>query len=71
MGTGLKPVGIGWGWKESPRGGAEFGRNYVDAGRVRVEVVNPAGREWGQILTTRHPLVRRVSSQNKIYDEGP
>jgi len=38
MGTGYKPAGMGWGWKESQRG-----RNYVDAGRVRVEVVTPQG----------------------------
>jgi len=43
MRTGLKPAGKVWGWKESPGSGAGFGRNYVNAGWVRVEIVTPRG----------------------------
>jgi len=43
MWTGLKPAGMGWGWKESLRGRAGLGRNYGDAGWIRVEVVTPRG----------------------------
>jgi len=41
-GDGFKSSGVGGG-KENSRGGAGFGRYYLDAGWVRVEVVTP----WG------------------------
>jgi len=47
MGTVLKPAGMGWEWKESLRGEAGFGINYVDA--ERVEVV-PCGAGMGSNL---------------------
>jgi len=41
MGTGFKAAGLEWGWKKIRR--AWFGRNYLDAAWVRVEVVTRRG----------------------------
>jgi len=42
-GDGFKSSGDGVGMEKNPWGGVGSGRNYVDAGRVRVEVVTPRG----------------------------
>jgi len=44
METGLKAVGMGWGWKENTRGGVW--KKLVDAGRVQFKVFTPWGGDW-------------------------